>query len=110
MQDSKTLDLFGESVGHKMARLSAEKSDRLIGDWVSRAENLLLEFIESNNEPFLVEEARAYAEGHGLPPPIDGRAWGHVIKSAHRSKKVQSCGFAAAKSSNGSPKVLWKKI
>lgn len=109
MQDSKTLDLFAESTGHKMARLSAEKSDRLIGEWTSRAEALLLEFIGSHNEPFLVEQARAYAEERGLPPPTDGRAWGHVIKSAHRSQKVQSCGFASAKSSNGSPKVLWRK-
>jgi hypothetical protein len=110
MQDSRTLDLFGESVGHKMARLSAEKSDKFIGDWTSRAEYLLLEFVRFHNDPFLVEEVRAYAEDRGLPPPLDGRAWGHVIKAAHRNKYVQTCGFAAAKSSNGSPKVLWRKL
>jgi len=108
--DDSTFDMFGSepSKGHQMAKLSSDRADRELGDWSGRAELFLIEFARSTTRPFLVEEARAYAERRGLTPPPDGRAWGHIVQNARRAQHVVSCGFGIAKSSNGSPKVLWK--
>jgi hypothetical protein len=103
-------DLFSpSSKGHAAAKASADRADRQIDEWTKRASELFGEFAKQSNGPFLTEEARFYAESHGLQSPPDGRAWGHVAKSAQRRGVVVSAGFAAAKSSNGSPKVLWRK-
>jgi len=108
--DKSTTDMFGfyESKGHEMARLSSDRADRELGDWSKRAYNLLMQFARLHHNPFLVEEARAYAELYGLEAPPDGRAWGHIVQTARRAQQIVSCGYGIAKSSNGSPKVLWK--
>jgi hypothetical protein len=109
-EDKFTPDMFDvtHNIGHQMAKLSSDRADRELGDWSDKALNLFLEFANSTSDPFLVEQARAYAEDNGLTPPPDARAWGHIVRSARRSEKIVSCGFALAKSSNHSPKVLWK--
>lgn len=56
---------------------------------------------------FLAEDVRAVAEHDGLPPPPDGRAWGSVMQTAARRGIVKRVGYAPARSSNLSPKVLW---
>jgi hypothetical protein len=87
MQD----DLFSAlEKGHAAAQASAERADREIDDWTLKAVALI-------------------AESHGLPSPPDGRAWGHIAKRCQRDGTIISAGFGAAKSSNGSPKVLWKR-
>ena len=55
---------------------------------------------------FLAEEVRNFATGLDLPP--DGRAWGVVFRSAAREGLIVKAGYAPAKSSNLSPKVLWR--
>lgn len=57
---------------------------------------------------WLMEEARAAYEDAGLPPPGDGRWWGEVSRTLNREGRIESCGFGRAKSSNLSPKVLWR--
>jgi hypothetical protein len=108
--DDSTFDMFGfyGSKGHEMARLSSDRADRELGDWSTKAHNFLMQFARLNQNPFLVEEARAYAELCGLKAPPDGRAWGHIVQTARREQLLVSCGYGIAKSSNGSPKVLWK--
>lgn len=59
---------------------------------------------------FLTEDARAFAEGRGLNPPPDGRAWGAVMQRAARNGLMRKVGYAPAKSSNLSPKVLWEAL
>jgi len=95
--------------GHLMAELAANKADRINIEWTSNAINYLVSFLKTINKPFLVEDVRNYSITYGLEPPPDGRAWGHVIKLAQKNNLVETCGFRAANSSNGSPKVLWKK-
>lgn len=108
--DKSTADMFGfyESKGHEMARLSSDRADRELGDWSIRAQNFLMQFAQSTPHGFLVEDARAYAELHGLESPPDSRAWGHIVKTAGRQHLLVSDGYGIAKSSNGSPKVKWK--
>lgn len=102
MNEARQLGLFA-------AEMSAKHADVVNKNWTADAYNLFVKFSNENNRPFLTEEVRAYAEGQGLPSPPDGRAWGHVAKSCDRNKVIKSIGYSAAKSSNGSPKVLWRK-
>jgi hypothetical protein len=103
-------DLFSASEkGHAAAKAAAARADREIDDWTKKAVALFAEYASKAPSPFLTEEARQYAESHGLSVPPDGRAWGHVAKNCQRAGVVISAGFGAAKSSNGSAKVLWRK-
>ena len=103
-------DLFSASEkGHAAAKAAAARADREIDEWTKKAVALFAEYASQAFDPFLTEEARQYAESHGLSTPPDGRAWGHVAKNCQRAGVVTSAGFGAAKSSNGSPKVLWKR-
>ena len=103
-------DLFSASEkGHAAAKAAAAHADREIDEWTKKAVALFADFATMNPSPFLTEEARQFAEFHGLASPPDGRAWGHIAKNCQRAGIVESAGFGAAKSSNGSPKVLWKK-
>jgi hypothetical protein len=103
-------DLFSASEkGHAAAKAAAARADREIDDWTKKAVALFAEYASKAPSPFLTEEARQYAESHGLSVPPDGRAWGHVAKNCQRAGVVISAGFGAAKSSNGSAKVLWKR-
>jgi hypothetical protein len=103
-------DLFSASEkGHAAAKAAAARADREIDDWTQKAVALFAEYAGKAPSSFLTEEARQYAESHGLSVPPDGRAWGHVAKKCQRAGVVASAGFGAAKSSNGSAKVLWRK-
>jgi hypothetical protein len=103
-------DLFSASEkGHAAAKAAAARADREIDEWTDKAVALFATFAKITPSPFLTEEARQFAESRGLSSPPDGRAWGHVAKKCQRAGVVTSAGFGAAKSSNGSPKVLWKK-
>lgn len=102
-------DLFNPSdKGHAAAKASADRADREIDDWTEKAVALFAEYATKKPLPFLTEQARQFAESRGLSSPPDGRAWGHVAKRCQRAGITVSDGFAAARSSNGSPKVLWK--
>lgn len=59
---------------------------------------------------FMAEDAREMAELYGLAKPADKRAWGNVMRTAARRGLVRSCGYAPARSSHLSPKVLWTKV
>jgi hypothetical protein len=103
-------ELFSASEkGHAAAQASAARADREIDDWTLKAVALFADFARKAPSSFLTEEARQYAESHGLPNPPDSRAWGHVAKRCQRDGLTVSAGFGSAKSSNGSPKVLWKR-
>ena len=56
---------------------------------------------------FLTEDVRAMAEADGFASAPDGRAWGAVMRAAARKGIVIANGYAPAKSSNCSAKVLW---
>jgi hypothetical protein len=76
--------------------------------WQRLARGFLLEFLSRPIGTFLAEDVRCFAEIRGLESPPDGRAWGAVLQSAAREKLIEKAGYGAARSSNLSPKVLWR--
>lgn len=76
--------------------------------WRERALGYVREFVARVNGPFLAEDIREFAQERGFADPPDARAWGVVMQRAAREHIVQSFAYAPARSSNGSPKVLWK--
>lgn len=105
------LDLMeAKAVGHASAEASAGRADRVSEGWTATATKLFILYAYdiAQGRPFLTEQARAWAEKHGLTTPPDGRAWGHIASSLRRSGRVICVGYAPAKTSNGSQKCLWK--
>lgn len=96
--------------GEQGALLASQHADSASMDWTQQASCLFVDFSKAvkKGQPFLTEDARAWAESQGLPPPPDNRAWGFIAKAMSQCGHVVSEGYAPAKSSNGSPKVLWR--
>lgn len=88
---------------------AAEHAERVAEGWGRRARGYLLEYIASKprGTTFLAEDVREFAEERGIDSPPDGRAWGHVMQAAKREGTIISRGYAPARSSNLSGKVLW---
>jgi hypothetical protein len=83
----------------------------LTADWKTKALSAVLEFANEHvGESFVGEDIRAFAEANGVPIASDGRYWGHLLKEAERKGAIEKVGFAPTRSSNGSPKVLWKML
>jgi hypothetical protein len=76
-------------------------------DWQDAAFQCVASYARTHAE-FLTEDARL--EARQLPPPPDGRAWGAVMQRARREKIIERIGYKPAKSSNLSPKPLWKSL
>lgn len=74
--------------------------------WVQAAYEGLIRYIAHRETPFLAEDVRqALAEEIG--EPHDLRAWGQVMRLAAKRGLIEKHGYAPARSSNLSPKVLW---
>lgn len=86
---------------------SGAHADRVEDGWRYQALALLTAFANEVGRPFVVEEARAYAEQRGLPDPPDARAYGSVVRLARAKGRIKRVGYAPAASSNGSPKCQW---
>lgn len=76
--------------------------------WRERALGYVREFAAVSRKPFLTEDVRRYAETFGFESPPTAKSWGPVMQQAQREGVVQAFAFAPARSSNGSPKTLWK--
>jgi len=88
---------------------AGDHADLVRAQWRDTAAKLVLAFAEQCAKPFLTEDAAAFAYSHGLPQPVEPRAWGSVMQLAKRRGCIVSTGFALANSSNRSPKVLWRR-
>lgn len=107
---SNQADLFDvmERRDEAIARVVANADEREPG-WPDRAYAALLRFCEQERNPFIIEEAREWAEARGfITPPHDHRAWGAIVQRAARAGVVLKDGYAPARSSNLSPKVRWR--
>lgn len=62
------------------------------------------------HEVFLTEDVREANPGFHVPPECDERAWGQVARDAIKHGYVERAGFAPAKSSNCSAKVMWRSL
>ena len=88
---------------------SGAHADAVESGWRFQALALVTAFANEIGRPFVVEEARAYAEKRGLPDPPDARAYGSVVRLARAKGRIRKVGYAPTASSNGSPKCLWEK-
>lgn len=77
---------------------------RLPGGWFAGAYRVV-EAIAALGLIFSADGLRAWADGSGLPPPPDGRAWGSVIALAKRRGLI-----AFAGNSIGAAKVPGEKL
>ncbi|WP_202842006.1 hypothetical protein [Luteimonas saliphila] len=89
---------------------AAEHANRVESEWTGQALGMLIAFASEQSGPFLIEEARAWAEARGLPEPPDKRSWGSVARSAASKRHIVKDGFGSAASSNCSPKVRWRRV
>jgi hypothetical protein len=88
---------------------AVEKADRDDSGWSWRAYYALLKYVAAHKGQFLTEEVRDWSESQGhVIAPENGRAWGAVMQRAARRGIIRKAGYALAKSSNLSPKVLWE--
>jgi hypothetical protein len=86
----------------------AARAARSAGEeWAEAAYDYFCAFAKCFGKPFLVEQCVALANDKIGPPP-DARAWGAIAKRAHKAKVVEKVGYAAAATSNCSPKTLWR--
>ena len=95
---------------------SAANADRLTAGWVDQAANVLrigacmLEAQGALFSEFTIERIRAMT-GNAVPKPPDERAWGAATRVATSRGYIERIPgkFAAAASSNGSPKPMYRK-
>jgi hypothetical protein len=79
-------------------------------DWQDAAFQCVAAYAKTHAE-FLTEDARLEAyQSQGLEIPADDRCWGQVMRRACRLGIVKKDGYKPAKSSNLSPKPLWKSL
>lgn len=89
--------------------LGLERVSRSSGPiWQMLALGYLKEYVARHSAPFLAENVREWAEARGLGAPTNGKAWGPVMQNARRAGIICAAGYAPAKSSHLSPKVLWR--
>lgn len=94
-------------------QLGIERSARSAGrEWAESAIDLVREYASLRSgwfNEFLAEDLREFASTRGLPEPANAKSWGRVMQSAKARAIIKACGYAPARSSNGSPKTLWQK-
>lgn len=84
---------------------AVDHADRVTDGWREIARAHVEEFARKHST-FLAEDVIAAARD--VPEPPTRKAWGAVIQRAAREGIIEKIGFAPAKTSNCSPKVLWR--
>lgn len=79
--------------------------------WANRAFFAVRQVIEEQGDsPFLAEDLRFKAAELLDEQPADPRNWGAVMRMAKGEGLIRQTGYAPARSSNRSPKVLWSRV
>lgn len=97
--------------GRMGALEAADHAAREQSDWKELAAQAVTYFslFIAKGEEFLTEDVRAWAEReHVVPSAPDDRAWGHIMQALSRRGAIEFAGYGPSKSSNGSPKCLWR--
>lgn len=76
--------------------------------WVEDAARYIRAHAERSQSPFLVEDVIEHWNAANKPRPHDPRAWGAAVQRAKRLGWIVRVGYAPAKTSNMSPKPLWR--
>lgn len=104
-----TADLFTPTPESRrdlgMARVQ-RAADDAVANWTELAAAYLRDYANSTHgQPFLIEDS---AEVSRLPPPPNRKAWGPAAQLAARRGWIVTAGYARARTSNRSPKNLWR--
>lgn len=112
MSIQQTIDFDAATAARDLGmQRSVDRANRAESEWSGQALGLLMAYAKRVfPTPFLIEQARAWAESVGLPPPPDARAWGAVTKRASVKRRIEKAGAGAAASSNCSLKPLWRYV
>lgn len=83
--------------------------------WSDHAMALLGRYAQSpagafGSAPFTMEQFRLWAYQHGLEPPAEERAFGAITRKALKLGLIVKVGYAAAASSNNSPKATYRGV
>ena len=91
--------------------LAEDKANRGAPFWSTRALMAIEKYCLAHpGEKFLGEDVREWAEGKRLVSvPENEKAWGSVFRTAAQLKIIRKVGSAPARSSNMSPKCLWRE-
>lgn len=93
--------------GEVGAERAASKAVRLDEGWIHKATDALIKFYRENQGEYMIEEAREFCPP--LPDGADARAWGYITRRVLNLGFIKKTGsFAPAKTSNGSPKPLYR--
>lgn len=86
-----------------------QRAERECGDtWTRKAAEYLRDYARrAFGQPFLLEDAREVSR---LPKPTNAKAWGAAVQLACRQRWIEKAGYAPARSSNGSPKCVWRTV
>jgi len=89
---------------------AADKADRDHEGWQDEAVSAVRKYLAQHpGRQFLAEDVRAWCEAMGIiDAPENERAWGAVMRRAAKDGYICKIGYAPARSSNLSPKVLWE--
>ena len=81
-------------------------ADDAVASWTEQAATYLRDYARATHgQPFLIEDA---AEVSRLPSPPNAKAWGPAAQLAARRGWIVTAGYARARTSNRSPKTLWR--
>lgn len=86
----------------------AASANSAIDGWTDIALEKVVSYAQGH-ESFLMEDVRA-ALTEDFPGPPDARAWGSVTRRAIKEGLIIKDGYAPARSSNLSPKPVWKSL
>ncbi len=102
----------GEQLRDAGIKLSADHAELNEPGWQEEAFRLFRIFLDAVTRGFQTEEARSWAESHGLNDPPDKRAWGGIIRRAAREGLILRAGFALANDpkSHRAPSTVWRKV
>lgn len=87
---------------------AARHATRIDPEWLEKAFAFVRQYAE-NHDRFLTEDIRAASRGV-VPVTENEKAWGAVMQRAARAGVLAPAGYAPAKTSNCSPKVLWRSL
>ena len=99
-----------EELAERGANRAAAHADRVSEGWSKSAMAFLRLYAACTRNTFTTETVRRLALYADVLPPPDARAWGAVVKRAHREGIIEPCGYAkAGKSGHAGPRTLWRR-